>query len=107
MGQLLAVSRIKWLMLALSALTIMGSYYTYDSIAPVAGMLRDQRGFSQSQIGLLNAVFNLPNIALALIGGILIDRIGAAKAILIAAGVCTLGAVLTAIGDRRSAILTS
>jgi MFS family permease len=89
----------KWLMLGLAALTIMGSYYTYDSIAPVAGMLRDQRGFTQSQIGLLNAVFNLPNIALALIGGILIDRIGAAKAILIAAFICTIGAVLTAIGD--------
>lgn len=90
--------RIKWLMLALAALTIMGSYYTYDSIAPVAGMLRDQRGLSQTQIGLLNAVFNLPNIALALIGGILIDRIGAGRAILIATIVCTLGAVLTAIG---------
>jgi MFS family permease len=92
-------------MLALAALTIMGSYYTYDSIAPVAGMLRDQRGFTQSQIGLLNAVFNLPNIALALVGGILIDRIGAAKAILIAAGICTLGAVLTAIGDPYELML--
>jgi MFS family permease len=95
----MAQHRIKWLILALAALTIMGSYYTYDSIAPVAGLLRDQRGFSQSQIGLLNAVFNLPNIALALIGGILIDRIGAAKAILIAAVICTIGAVLTAIGE--------
>jgi len=92
-------ARTKWIMLALAALTIMGSYYTYDSIAPVAGMLRDQRGLSQSQIGLLNAVFNLPNIALALVGGILIDRIGAAKAILIAALICTLGAVLTAVGE--------
>ena len=95
----------KWLMLGLAALTIMGSYYTYDSIAPVAGMLRDQRGFTQSQIGLLNAVFNLPNIALALVGGILIDRIGAAKAILIAALVCTIGAVLTAIGDPYELML--
>ncbi len=95
----MAPHHTKWLILALAALTIMGSYYTYDSIAPVAGMLRDQRGFSHSQIGLLNAVFNLPNIALALIGGVLIDRIGAAKAILIAAMICTLGAVLTAIGD--------
>ncbi len=92
-------------MLALAALTIMGSYYTYDSIAPVAGMLRDQRGFSQSQIGLLNAVFNLPNIALALIGGIVIDRIGAAKAILIASVICTIGAVLTAIGDPYALML--
>ena len=89
----------KWLILALAALTIMGSYYTYDSIAPVAGLLRDQRGFTHSQIGLLNAVFNLPNIALALVSGILIDRIGAAMAILIAAIICTAGAVLTAIGD--------
>lgn len=86
-------------MLALAAFTIMGSYYTYDSIAPVAGLLRDERGFSQSQIGMLNAVFNLPNIALALIGGILIDRIGAAKAILIATIICTIGASLTAVGE--------
>ena len=101
----MAQTRIKWLMLALAALTIMGSYYTYDSIAPVAGLLRDQRGFSQSQIGLLNAVFNLPNIALALIGGILIDRIGAAKAILIAAVICTIGASLTAIGEPYEVML--
>ena len=91
--------RIKWVMLLLSALTIMGSYYTYDYIAPVAGMLRDQRGFTQSQIGLLGAVFNLPNIALALVGGVVIDRIGAARAIVIAALICALGACLTAMGD--------
>ena len=101
----LAQHRFKWLILALAALTILGSYYTYDSIAPVAGLLRDQRGFSQSQIGLLNAVFNLPNIALALLGGILIDRIGAAKAILIAAVICTIGAGLTAIGDPYELML--
>jgi len=92
-------SQVKWAVLALAALTIMGSYYTYDSIAPIADMLRQQRGFSQSQIGLLNAVFSLPNIPLAIIGGVAIDRIGAARATLIAASLCTLGAVLTAIGE--------
>jgi MFS family permease len=101
----MTADRTKWLMLALAAMTIMGSYYTYDSIAPVAGMLRDQRGFSQSQIGLLNAVFNLPNIALALVGGIVIDRIGAALSILIASVICTIGAVLTAIGDPYELML--
>lgn len=97
--------RLKWIMLWLAGLTIMGSYYTYDSIAPVAAMLRDQRGFSQSEIGLLNAVFNFPNIALALIGGILIDRIGAAKTILISTIVSAIGAALTAIGDPYSLML--
>ncbi len=101
----MAQSRMKWLMLALAALTIMGSYYTYDSIAPVAAMLRDQRGFTQLQIGQLNAVFNLPNIALALIGGILIDRIGAGLTILIAAVISTIGAVLTAVGDPFALML--
>lgn len=97
--------RLKWIMLWLAGLTIMGSYYTYDSIAPVAAMLRDQRGFNQSQIGLLNAVFNFPNIALALIGGILIDRIGAAKTILISTIVSAIGAALTAFGDPYSLML--
>lgn len=90
--------RVKWLMLALAALTIAGSYYTYDSIAPLASLLRDQRHLSQSQIGLLNAVFNLPNIALALGSGVLIDRIGAARTIVMAAAISTLGATMTAIG---------
>ncbi|MFM9937627.1 MAG: MFS transporter [Novosphingobium sp.] len=92
-------TRVKWVVLVLAALTIMGSYYTYDSIAPIADMLRSQRGFSNSQVGLLNAVFSLPNIPLAIIGGVAIDRIGAARATLFAALLCTLGAVLTAIGD--------
>ena len=97
--------RTKWLMLLLAALTIMGSYYTYDSIAPIAGALRDQRGFNQSQIGLLNAVFSLPNIALALVGGMVIDRIGAGRAALIAASISAAGAVLTAIGDPFALML--
>ena len=99
-------SRVKWAVLVLAALTIGGSYYTYDSIAPIADMLRSQRGFTQSQIGLLNAVFSLPNIPLAIIGGIAIDRIGAARASFLAACLCTLGAVLTAIGDPYMLMVT-
>ena len=99
-------SRVKWVVLVLAALTIGGSYYTYDSIAPIADMLREQRGFTQSQTGLLNAVFSLPNIPLAIIGGIAIDRIGAARASFLAACLCTLGAVLTAIGDPYMLMVT-
>lgn len=91
--------QLKWIVLALAAFTIMGSYYTYASIAPIAELLRNQRGFSQQQIGSLNAVFSLPNIPLAIVGGILVDRIGAARAALAATMLCTAGAVLTAIGD--------
>ncbi len=95
----MADTRWKYVILLLSALTIMGSYYNLDVIAPIADLLRTQRGFSQTQIGLLNAVFSMPNVALAVVGGVLIDRIGAAKAALLATGVSALGAFLTAVGQ--------
>jgi MFS family permease len=97
---------LRWPVLALVSLAIAGNYYAYDSIAPVAEMLRHQRGLSQQQIGLLNAVFSLPNILVALIGGIIIDRIGAARASLVSAALCATGALLTAIGSPYELMVT-
>ncbi len=88
----------RWWMLALLSIVIAGNYYAYDSIAPVADLLRAGRGFSQQQIGLLNAVFSLPNILLALAGGMLIDRYGPARVSLWTAALCCIGTVATAVG---------
>jgi MFS family permease len=89
----------RWWVLALLSLAIAGCYYEYDAIAPVAELLRVERGFSQAQIGLLNAVFSLPNILLALLGGVLIDRYGSARVAAWTAALCLAGAALTAIGS--------
>ena len=94
----MADARLKWLVLALASLAIAGNYYAFDSVAPVADLLRTQRGFGQTQLGLLNAVLGLPNIPLSLIGGLLIDRFGASRIAVVTAGFCFAGAVLTAIG---------
>ena len=99
-------SRLKWPVLSLLAVSIAGNYYAYDAIAPVADMLRSQAGFSQSQIGLLNAVASLPNVVLALVGGILIDRYGAARASFASAALCTVGAVLTAVAKPFGVMVT-
>jgi len=98
--------RGRWWVLALIAVVIAGNYYAWDSIAPVADLLRHQRGFNQSQIGLLNAIYAVPNIPLSLVGGILIDRIGAARASLIAAGFGFVGTVLTAVGQPYWVMVT-
>ena len=100
------VEKTRWWMLALLSLCIAGNYYAYDSIAPVADLLRVGRGFSQSQLGLLNAVFSLPNILLALVGGILIDRYGPARVSLWTAALCCFGSVLTAIGEPFAVMVT-
>lgn len=87
---------VAWLVCGLIALAQYGNFYVYDSIGPVAGLLQQQRGFSDSQVGLLNAIYSLPNVVLILLGGVLVDRFGAARTTLLTAGVCGVGALLTA-----------
>jgi len=90
---------LPWLALALAALSIMGDYYAYDAIAPDADLLRRLHGLSQTQIGLLNAIFSLPNIPLSLVGGLFIDRFGAARTAVLTAAFGFVGAALTAWGE--------
>jgi len=96
----------RWCVLALLSLAIAGGYYEYDAIAPIADILRAQRGFTQAQIGMLNAVFSLPNIFLALIGGVLIDRYGPARVATWTAALSFVGAALTAIGSPYAMMVT-
>ena len=85
-----------WVVFALLAIVMYGNFYVYDSIGPVADLLQRQRGFNGAQIGMLNAIYNLPNVVLILVGGVLIDRYGAARVTLYTAAVCLAGAALTA-----------
>ena len=91
-------SQLRWWVLALAAIAVSSSYYNDDVIGPIADLLHRQRGFSQSQLGMLNGVISVPNVWLALINGVLIDRYGAARVALWSAAFAVLGAVLTAVG---------
>ncbi|WP_077036779.1 MFS transporter [Pelomonas sp. KK5] len=86
----------RWLVCALIAAAAYGNFYVYDCIGPVADLLQRDRGFSDLQIGQLNAIYNLPNVVLILVGGVLVDRFGAARMTLITAAICFAGALLTA-----------
>ena len=95
--------RTAWLVLLVVSLANFGNYYVYDSIGPVADLLHRQRGFTDSQIGMLNAIYSLPNIMLLLFGGMLVDRFGAARMMFWTGFVCLVGAALTAFSpDFRS-----
>ncbi len=82
------------------ALVLLGNYYVYDCIAPIAKLLSSQLHFSDTQIGTLNAIYSLPNIFLVVVGGVLIDRFGARAMVLITTLICLAGAILTACGDQ-------
>lgn len=85
----------RWLVLFFVSLTMFGNYYVYDSIAPIADLLTKQLGFSDSNIGLLQAIYSFPNVIMVLVGGYIVDRIGTRKAILIFGTVCFIGSMVT------------
>lgn len=85
----------RWMVLVLISLAMFGNYYIYDSISPLADVLKAQLGFSDSNIGLLNAIYSIPNVFMVLVGGMVIDRIGTRKSTFIFALLCMLGAVIT------------
>jgi MFS family permease len=85
----------RWAVLVVISLAMFGNYYVYDAVSPIADLLKEQLGFSDSNIGLLNAIYSFPNIIMVLVGGIIIDRIGVKKATLLFGVLCFVGAVVT------------
>ena len=87
---------LRWTVLVFISLAMFGNYYVYDSISPLADVLKAQLHFRDADIGLLNAIYSIPNILMVLIGGIVIDYIGTRKATLLFAVLCLIGAAMTA-----------
>lgn len=86
----------RWTVLIFASLAMFGNYYVYDAISPLADVLAAQLNFSDSNIGLLNAIYSLPNIFMVFIGGIIIDLIGMRKSLMIFGALCMTGAIITA-----------
>ncbi len=87
---------LRWIVLVLISLAMFGNYYIYDAISPLADVLAKQLNFTDSDIGLLQAIYSIPNIVMVLIGGFIIDRLGTKKSTFIFAVLCLLGAAVTA-----------
>jgi MFS family permease len=89
-----------------TAFVMLGNYYGYDSIAPVAEQLSRDLHFSDTQIGTLNAIYSLPNIFLVVVGGMLVDRFTARRMVLFTTALCLVGAVVTALGAQFPVMAT-
>src|SRR5271154_7369480 len=92
--------RYRWMVLIVISLAMFGNYYVYDCIAPIADLLSKQLHFSDSNIGLLQAIYSIPNVFMVVIGGYIVDRIGTRKALLIFGLICFIGSIFTALSGR-------
>jgi MFS family permease len=88
------------LMFATVGLVMLGNYYGYDSIGPIAEQLSRQLHFTDTQIGSLNAIYSVPNIILTVVGGVLVDRFTARRMVVVTTAICLVGAVVTAFGAQ-------
>src|SRR5579871_6279265 len=93
-------SLFRWLVLVFVSLAMFGNYYVYDCIEPLADLLAKQLHFSDSNIGLLQAIYSIPNVFMVLIGGYIVDRIGTRKAIFLFGSICLSGSIITIAAGR-------
>src|ERR1035437_3089929 len=92
----------RWAVLIFVSLAVFGSYYVYDALSPLADVLKQQLGFSDSDIGLLQAIYSFPNIFTVVIGGFIIDRLGIRKSLMIFGILCLIGPAITASSGHLS-----
>lgn len=97
----------RWMVLIMISLAMFGNYYVYDSISPLADLLKTELNFTDSNIGLLNGIYSLPNIFMVFIGGIIIDRIGTKKSSLMFAALCMTGTVMTTFSGGNLALMAA
>lgn len=78
------------------SLAMFGNYYVYDSIAPVADLLKGQLGFTDEKIGELYSIYSIAAVIVLLVSGYVIDRAGTKVSTFVFAVLCLLGGILTA-----------
>jgi MFS family permease len=85
----------RWLVLVFISLAMFGNYYIYDSIAPIADILKSDLGFTDENIGQMYSVYSFAAIFVLLFGGIFIDRYGTKISIVIFGVISTIAAIVT------------
>src|SRR5712671_2017327 len=96
----------RWLVLIFVSLAMFGNYYVYDALSPLADVLKQQLGFTDLDIGFLQAIYSFPNIFTVLVGGFVIDRIGLRKSLMIFAVLSFVGPAITVATSHLSIMAT-
>ena len=84
----------RWLVLVVISVAMFGNYYVYDSIAPIADILKSDLGFTDANYGMLFSVYSLAAVFVLLLGGVIIDKYGTVKSTIIFGSICTFAGIL-------------
>jgi MFS family permease len=69
---------IRWLVLILVSISMAANYYFYDALSPLKQYMGEHLGFSSADFGRFISAYSFPNVflAMAVLGGIITDRLG-------------------------------
>jgi MFS family permease len=95
----------RWLILVFISIAMFGNYYIYDSIAPIADLLKAARNITDEDIGLLYTSYSIAAIIVLIIGGYIIDKFGTKKSLFAFALICTVAAFITAFAPSQNLML--
>ena len=99
--------RNRWAVLAVVFVTRISMAFQFQSIASVGPLLVRDFGWSYSQLGWLIGLYMLPGVAFALPGGLLGQRFGDRRVVLIGLALMVLGGLVTARSDGFALAATS
>lgn len=88
----------RWTILLLTSLAMFGCYYVFDALAPATTLLQKELGFTDSQVGFLDTVYNVAALITLLTGFIVIDRLGPRRTALVFGTIGAIGGLLIAVG---------
>lgn len=97
----------RWTVLIFISLAMFGNYYIYDSIAPIADMLKSELGFSDVNIGSLYSVYSFAAVFILIISGPIIDRLGVKISIMVFSAICSIAALMMALSSELYLMLAS
>lgn len=90
----------RWGIMLLVSFTMATNYYFYDALSPLKFLMERELGFSSADYGFFQAAYSIPNVFLfmAVIGGIILDKMGIRSTGFTFIFIQFLGAVVTAYG---------
>jgi nitrate/nitrite transporter NarK len=100
-------SAYRWLVLVVISLAMFGNYYIYDSIAPIADLLKSDLGFTDENIGSLYSFYSIAAVVILLFGGMLVDKWGTVKSTILFGGICAVAGVLNAVSSELWVMLVA
>jgi MFS family permease len=93
-------AKARWGIMLLVSFTMATNYYFYDALSPLKFLMERELGFSSADYGFFTAAYSIPNVFLlmAVVGGVILDKIGIRITGFAFIFIQMLGAAMTAYG---------